>query len=387
MRGVPTRLSAFQRPQSRRRSHRLPALRIGRVERGRPLHLKFYIQDILVYWIGMPRKSRIDAPGALHHIVTRGIERRDIFLDDDDRVDFVDRLGGILEETETRCLAWALMSNHFHLLLKTGKNAIATVMRRVLTGYAVTFNRRHGRTGHLFQNRYKSILCQEEAYLLELVRYVHLNPIRAGIVKDLKALDRFAFTGHSALVGQIRRDWQDTGSVLGLYGEKLGVARKRYRDFILAGISQGRRQELTGGGLIRSAGGWEEVKRMREAKEFQKSDERILGDGAFVERVLSGCDEKMERRYLLKAKGYDVDKALLRVSDLMNMEPSMILRSGKERKRVQARGLFCYWAVRELGIGMSELSRKLGLSLAGISQSVKRGERIAVEEGYSLIYE
>ena len=335
----------------------------------------------------MPRKSRIDAPGALHHIVTRGIERRDIFLDDDDRVDFVDRLGGILEETETRCLAWALMSNHFHLLLKTGKNPIATVMRRVLTGYAVTFNRRHDRTGHLFQNRYKSILCQEEAYLLELVRYVHLNPIRAGIVKDLKALDRFAFTGHSALVGQVRRDWQDTGSVLGLYGEKLGAARKRYRDFILAGISQGRRQELTGGGLIRSAGGWEEVKRMREAKEFQKSDERILGDGAFVERVLGGCDEKMERRYLLKAKGYDLDKALLRVSDLMNMEPSMILRSGKERKRVRARGLFCYWAVRELGIGMSELSRKLGLSLAGISQSVKRGERIAVEEGYSLIYE
>jgi REP-associated tyrosine transposase len=335
----------------------------------------------------MPRKSRIDAPGALHHIITRGIERRDIFRDDQDRVDFVDRLGGILEETETRCLAWALMSNHFHLLLKTGRNAIATVMRRLLTGYAVTYNRRHRRTGHLFQNRYKSILCQEEAYLLELVRYVHLNPIRAGTVKDLKALDRFPFTGHSTLVGQVRRDWQDTASVLGLYGEKIATARKRYRNFILAGISQGRRQELTGGGLLRSAGGWEEVKRMREAREFQKSDERILGDGAFVERVLSSCDEKMERRYQLKAKGYDLDKALLRVSDLMNMEPSMILRSGKERKRVQARSLFCYRAVRELGIGMSELSRKLGRSLAGISQSVKRGERIAVEEGYSLIHE
>jgi putative transposase len=334
----------------------------------------------------MPRKSRIDAPGALHHIITRGIERRDIFRDDQDRVDFVDRLGGILEETETRCLAWALMSNHFHLLLKTGRNAIATVMRRLLTGYAVTYNRRHRRTGHLFQNRYKSILCQEEAYLLELVRYVHLNPIRAGTVKDLKALDRFPFTGHSTLVGQVRRDWQDTASVLGLYGEKIATARKRYRNFILAGISQGRRQELTGGGLLRSAGGWEEVKRMREAREFQKSDERILGDGAFVERVLSSCDEKMERRYQLKAKGYDLDKALLRVSDLMNMEPSMILRSGKERKRVQARSLFCYWAVRELGIAMSELSRKLGLSMAGISQSVKRGERIAADEGYSFIH-
>lgn len=218
----------------------------------------------------MPRKSRIDAPGTLHHIITRGIERRDIFKDDHDRDNFINRLGGILEETETRCLAWALMSNHFHLLLKTGKDPIATVMRRVLTGYAVSYNRRHCRSGHLFQNRYKSILCQEDAYLLELVRYIHLNPIRAGIVTGLEDLDHYVFTGHSALMGKVRREWQDTGSVLGLYGEKVCTARGRYRTFILEGISQGKRPELTGGGLIRSAGGWEEVKKMRETKEFRR---------------------------------------------------------------------------------------------------------------------
>jgi len=109
----------------------------------------------------MPRKARIDAPGALHHIIVRGIERRKIFLDDFDRDNFLKHLGNVLSETATPCFAWALIPNHAHLLLRTGTTAIATVMRRLLTGYAVSFNRQHRRHGPLFQNRYKSILCQE----------------------------------------------------------------------------------------------------------------------------------------------------------------------------------------------------------------------------------
>ena len=137
----------------------------------------------------MPRKARIDAPGALHHIIARGIERGDIFTDDFDRNNFLKRLGKIVVETDTRCYAWALVPNHFHLVLKTGCAPIATVMRRLLTGYAGYYNRRHRRCGHLFQNRYKSILCQEDSYLKELVRYIHLNPLRAGLVDSLKSLD------------------------------------------------------------------------------------------------------------------------------------------------------------------------------------------------------
>jgi putative transposase len=112
--------------------------------------------------LNMPRKARIDAPGALHHIICRGIEQRKIFDDDADRDNFLQRLAMILKETSTPCYAWALIPNHFHLLLRTGKVPISTVMRRLLTGYAVSFNRRHRRYGHLFQNRFKSILCQED---------------------------------------------------------------------------------------------------------------------------------------------------------------------------------------------------------------------------------
>ena len=130
----------------------------------------------------MPRQPRLDAPGLLQHVMARGIEGREIFKDDKDRKAFLERLALILEETQTQCYAWALIPNHFHLLLRTGPTPISTVMRRLMTGYAVTFNKRHKRSGHLFQNRYKSIVCEEEPYLLELIRYIHLNPIRAGLV-------------------------------------------------------------------------------------------------------------------------------------------------------------------------------------------------------------
>ena len=120
----------------------------------------------------MPRKARIDAAGALQHIIVRGIERRKILWDDADRDSFVKRLGQVLTKTQTDCFSWALIPNHVHLLLRTGLLPISGVMRRLLTGYAVEFNRRHGRHGHVYQNRYKSILCQEDPYLKELVEFV-----------------------------------------------------------------------------------------------------------------------------------------------------------------------------------------------------------------------
>jgi putative transposase len=114
------------------------------------------------------------------------------------------------------------------LLLRTGSVPIATLMRRLLTGYAVQFNRRHSRHGHVFQNRYKSI-CQEEAYLMELVRYIHLNPLRAGLVRSLEELDGYPYGGHSALMGRIERPWQDVETVLGRFGGDAESSRAAYR--------------------------------------------------------------------------------------------------------------------------------------------------------------
>jgi REP element-mobilizing transposase RayT len=332
----------------------------------------------------MPRKARIDAPGALHHIMARGIEGRLIFQNEYDRKDFIDRLAHLLEETETKCFAWALIPNHFHLLFKTGTVPVAKVMLRLLTGYAVSYNLRHKRQGHLFQNRYKSILCQEDPYLLELVRYIHLNPIRANLVPDLKSLEKYPHCGHGALMGKSRNNWQDIEDVLRLFGKNLSHARRQYNSFVLKGINHGRRDDLTGGGLVRSVGGWKNVKAMRKAKLWQKSDERILGDGDFVEQTLALLQEPLEHKYSLQARGYDIGKAADRVCELLGVKQSDIWAPGKESFRVQARSLLCYWASRELRISQSELSRKFKLSPATISLCVKRGEKIARDNGYLL---
>jgi putative transposase len=250
----------------------------------------------------MPRKARIDAAGALHHIIVRGIERRKIFLDDADRDSFVNRLGQVLIETHTDCFAWAMMPNHVHLLMRTGLAPIATVMRRLLTGYAVQFNRRHRRHGHLFQNRYKSILCQQDPYLLELVRYIHLNPLRAKLVPDYESLRGFPYGGHCALMGKCNNDWQNTEYILSLFGQKVSEARRLYGKFVEEGVSDGKRPELVGGGLIRSLGGWASAKALRGTKDRTKGDERILGDGNFVQEVLEGCQQQLERRYHIRPR-------------------------------------------------------------------------------------
>jgi putative transposase len=335
----------------------------------------------------MPRNARIDAPGALHHIIVRGIERRKIFNDDVDRINFLDRLGKVLSETDTKCFAWALIPNHFHLLLRTGACPLSTVMRRLLTGHAMNFNRRHRRSGQLFQNRYKSILCQEDTYLLELVRYIHLNPIRARLVTDIKALDKYPFCGHAVIMGKKKKEWQDDAYVLKLFDKKRSTARRRYKIFVQKGIQEGKRPELTGGGLIRSSGGWSVIKSLRRANIHFKSDERVLGDSDFVERVLKAADEFLERKYQLKSQGYDIDKLADRVAEIFSIKPEEIFQPGKRPVKVKARSLFCYWAVRELGFTMADLAPKLNISQPAVSMSAQRGERIASENGYSLMDE
>lgn len=129
-------------------------------------------------------------------------------------------MANIVGDTQTQCFAWALVPNHAHLLLRTGTIPIATIMRRLLTGYAVSFNRKDKRHGQLFQNRYKSILFQEDIYLKELVRYIYLNPLRAGLVPDVKTLDKYPWSGHSVIMGKRENEWQDTDYVLRLFSEK-----------------------------------------------------------------------------------------------------------------------------------------------------------------------
>jgi hypothetical protein len=277
-----------------------------------------------------------------------------------------------------------LIPNHFHLLLKTGNVPIATLLRRLLTGYAAGFNRRYRRSGHLFQNRYKSILCQEDAYLMELVRYIHLNPPRARLVTDMEGLAAYAYAGHGVILGKRVADWQDVDSVLSLFGIGLRQARDGYEEYVSDGIRLGKQPGLTGGGLIRSAGGWSAVRQLQNAGSFQKSDERILGDGDFVESVLTEADERMTRRFEYQAKGVTLDHLQQAVAKLVAIQPEEMIGASKARSVVKARILFSYFATREMSVAGTEVARKLKISLPTVSLSVRRGEQLVRKEGLDI---
>jgi putative transposase len=328
----------------------------------------------------MPRQARIDAAGAVHHVMVRGITRSAIFYDDVDRNGFVERLARVLSEGKAGCYAFAFLPNHVHLLLRTGIAPVAHTMSRLLTGYAVSFNTRHKRSGHLFQNRYKSILCEEEPYLLELVRYIHLNPLRAQVVPDLDSLDSYPYSGHSALMGRHRRPWLDDGYVLAHFSEKTETARTLYRSFVENGIAEGRRHDLSGGGLIRSNKGW------RPAKDsaHRKGDTRILGSSGFVLEVMKAAGQRWERTHALSANGVDFDLLHKHVARLFNIDPGDILLPGKYPTRVAARSVLSYFLVRELGMTATAVADRLGMGQSGVSLAVRRGEAIVKERGLDL---
>jgi len=325
----------------------------------------------------MPRGPRLDAPGVLHHVMARGIMRQPIFRTDADRDDFVQRLARLAEAQSVSVYAWALLPNHFHVLLRTGQQPLARSMRSLLTGYAGAFNRRHHRSGHLFQNRYKSIVCEEEVYLLELVRYLHLNPLRAGIVSDLEGLACYAYSGHGALVGTYRYAWQDTAAVLGQFGTTRGRARREYLRFVEAGMNQGQRVELQGGGLLRSAGGWEAVQELRRGREQYAGDERVLGSSAFVERLRQDLSASAVPEGRARRRSFSEEGLIKHVCQAVGVAVGA-LQGGSRRAAVsRARAGIAYLWVEWLGHSGVTIARAMGMHPVTIYEAARRGRHEA----------
>jgi REP-associated tyrosine transposase len=334
----------------------------------------------------MPRLARLDAPGVIHHVIIRGIERRKIFRDNKDRNDMIDRLADLLPATKTSCYAWAFLPNHAHFLFRSGGRGLSTFMRRLLTGYAMRFNRRHRRHGQLFQNRYKSIICQEDIYFKELVRYIHLNPLRAKIVSDMRGLNRYKYCGHSVLMGKRDCNWQEIKYVLSYFGKGVIKGRGNYSSYVKEGLDQGRRPELVGGGLIRSLGGWSEARKLRlKGQDRMKGDERILGDGDFVMNILSEANERMDRRSELKSRGYTIEKLEQRVLGFYQIEREELYSKSRQKVRSEARSVFCYCAVRELGVEGTYMAKRLKMSQPGVAYAIVRGERIVKVNNFQMI--
>ena len=320
----------------------------------------------------MPRQARLDAPGTLHHVIVRGIEKRRIVDDDKDRQNFIIRMGDVAGETKTRIYAWALLTNHAHLLVRSGPSGLPKFMRRFLTGYAVTYNLRHLRHGHLFQNRYHSVVCDEDEYFRELVRYIHSNPLRVHLVSNLSELERYPWCGHGVLMGRINYGWQECESVLSWFGSKVGEARRAYKKYMEEGIAQGRRPELVGGGVVRSYGGWSAVLSLRRSEEKISGDQRILGSGDFVERVLSESAEPFLYRFNPGERSKRVE-AILRGECEKAKIGLEELRMGSRRGDIpRVRLEIAQQLVKQIGMSLAEVARLLGVSTSAISKIVQR---------------
>lgn len=310
----------------------------------------------------MPRQARIDATGILHHVMARGIERKAIFRNDTDREWFLERLGSLAEKTHTSIYAFALIPNHFHLLLRSGPEGLSLFMRRLLTGYAVSFNKRYNRSGHLFQNRYSSVVCEEDPYFMELIRYIHLNPFRARIVNTLEKLDGYPWCSHHYLNRKNPFPWYDAPYVLQWFGN----SKKIYRTFIREGVEKKHLPDLSGGGLIRSLGGLTETVRRKNAP--VRADERILGTGAFVENIL-----KQKHRYNPVHERTEKMKEIIDSSCKKAGIQAATLQGGiRSRPVSHLRGEIAFVLVRNLGISYAEIGRQLGITTSAVSRIMER---------------
>jgi REP element-mobilizing transposase RayT len=306
--------------------------------------------------------------------MVRGIEGCQIFLDDQDRQDFIFRISELVVMTGTKVLAWTLMENHIHLLIFSGTQGISRFMRRLLTGHAIRYNLKYHRSGHLFQNRYKSIVCEEDSYLLELVRYIHLNPLRVGVVKDMGELERYLWCGHGVLTGWRKNDWQETEYVLRQFSDQRRKAIRAYRKFMEEGRQQGRRLDLVGGGLIRSLGGWSQVLSLRDLNKDLKHDARILGGGDFVQDILREADRTLLRQLKLGERRKSIDQVIKRMCEGEGIREEELRNGGQRREVSRLRAKISFHLSHELGIPMAEIARHVGVCGSAVVRAIQRME-------------
>ncbi len=261
------------------------------------------------------------------------------------------------------------------MLFKSGKEGISAVMRKQLTWYAQYYNRRHTRTGHLFENRYKSILCDEDTYLLALVRYIHLNPIRAKIIQTMEEQDRYPWTGHRTIIGKADSPWMDIDTVLSEFGSRRGKAILEYRRFVREGIGEGRDPALTGGGLIRSQGGWSQVMAMRGRSRKEEYDERILGSGDFVHAVVQEAEDRQLRQIKHKRSEKTIQKIIDEECKGRQINPLELKAGGKRSGVCDTRAHIAYRCREELGASAAEVARYLGVNTSCIVRAIERAAK------------
>ena len=305
----------------------------------------------------MPRPSRVEFEGALYHVITRGNNRRLIFKDEEDYRKFLSLLEREKQKHPFYLYAYVLMANHLHLLMEQQAEPLGRIMQRILTGYAQYWNRKYRKVGHLFQGRYKAILCQKDAYLSELVRYIHLNPVRAKVVR--RAED-YAWSSHRAYLGLERCEWVDSEVVLRYFGARRKRAVELYRAFVRAGRRERHREDL-----------------------YRGVEGRFLGGDEFVSEVKHRIAEAPVAKPKRSAKVWRWSEVVRRVEAALGVKLREVRGRGRAASQLTAKELLIYVGRERSGLTVAELARRLGIDPTNVGRGYERArERLDTDESF-----
>jgi len=297
----------------------------------------------------MARKPRIEYPRAFYHIIARGNRKERIFLDDGDRNHLLELLKKYKRRYNFVLYAYALMDNHIHLLMETKEVPLSRIMQGILQSHTQWYNKRNRTVGHLFQGRYKAILCDKRDYLLVLVRYIHLNPIRAGI----KRLVVSKWTSHKIYLSGECNDLVDTSLVLTQFSKRKSVAVKLYREFIREGMGEYNEEDF-----------------------YKLRGQRVLGDESFYEEVMSIVNEERDNEdRIIRDKG--LEEISKKVEELMGVSIEQLRGGKRSRNVVRARSVFIRLSKQYTNLKCMDIAFFLGrqpTSLSYIEQQITDAE-------------
>lgn len=323
----------------------------------------------------MPRIMRLDWKDAIHHVMSRGIEKRLLFMDSQDRDEFTKRLSKCVSETDIEIYAWVLMPNHFHFLLKTGETALSQFMRKLLTGYALYFNNRHDRVGHLFQNRYKSILVQKDLYFQKLIKYIHLNPLQAGMVSGKEGLNEYKWSGHYELLNKSNQRIIKADAVFNAFGDSKYIQNSDYLCFMFMEECGPANVDFSEGSHLIGTDGLLSMDDANEKNVNISGQHRILGNRKFALAILkrqystAGGEFRFRKR---DSEHNNISKLLTYVEEEWSVSNAMLISTSRKRRITKAREFLSYAFVEKLGLSYVDSGRILNVSKQAVQQAIAR---------------
>jgi REP element-mobilizing transposase RayT len=307
--------------------------------------------------------------------MARGIEGRDIFSSNNDRTKFLSLLSSGLKRTGYACYAWALMRNHYHLVLRSSELHLAELMRQLNAAYAQYFSKAYHRHGYLFQDRYKSLVTQDQGYVEELIRYVHANPLRSGLCKSLEDLAGHPWTGHAVLMGTRTADFQDTWPVLRRFGPTIEAGRKGYAEFMAkAALSGDEAAELLSS-----------IRKGNTDREKRNPGAYVIGDPEFVRQVLAKDHAQKAHISRHALENLAIDDVATKIAKAAGIAKHELWWRGRANRRSALRKIFAYICYRMYGFTIAEVARYLDCTHSPMSLAARQGQELAGKKEFTNI--